>query len=86
MRIELVPDPGVDAPLARAVAQALHSEGLADALLPSGYISVWRAAGLREATERDPHGRHDRLNTPETRATSAYAVELLRKRRGTTRA
>ena len=59
MRIELVPDPGVDTPLAQAAAQALCSKGLSSAPLPTGYGSAWRAAGLREATERDPHGRQD---------------------------
>ena len=52
MEIELVPDPGVDDPAARAAIAALRSEGLAEDARPTGAAGAWRRAGLQEAVER----------------------------------
>jgi len=58
MEIELVPDPGVDDPVARAAAAALRREGLTRAARAAAYDGAWRRAGLQENVERHPDPVH----------------------------
>ena len=52
MECELVPDPGADDPVTRAVVTALGRSGLLDGGSGSPSSEAWRRAGLEEAIEQ----------------------------------
>jgi len=52
VKIELVPDPGVDDPASQAVRTVLEQEGLAADMRPAPWDGAWRRAGLLEGVER----------------------------------
>jgi hypothetical protein len=86
MRIELLPDPGVDDPVARAVAAALGHLGPGEGESGSGPGGAWRRAGLEEAVARGAPS-NDSVGGSHTSAAMALRyVPSVRKSRGATRA
>ena len=57
MAIELVPDPGADGSVERAVVAALASHGLIEDIPGGRPVAAWHRSGLEEAVERGTSGR-----------------------------
>ena len=86
MEFELVPDPGADDPVTRAVVAALSRSGLVEGESGAESRGAWRRAGLEEALERNaspsPHG----AGSPPGGAMGRGSVPPAPRSRGATRA
>ena len=86
MQLELVPDPGADAPVTRAAVAALGRVGLLETGRGSEWGAAWRRAGLEEAVEREPARGAYGAGSPLGGATGRGVVPPAPRSRGATRA
>lgn len=86
METELVPDPGADDAVTRAIVAALGRSGLLDRESGSGSSGAWRRAGLEEAVERGASPGLHGAGSPPGGAIGRGSVPPAPSSRGATRA